>query len=125
MTDVDLDAIEAWCAEPGPYGLPAQDVAALVKRIHEAEKLRERLDNCIEEWKNSERFYYGNAAAEKAEGVQECIDDLERALNPEPAALAWTPDEDVEAGIAQFKEDFPEQWEAWLAWCREQDKEGS
>lgn len=41
----------------------------------------------------------------------------------EPTALAFTPDEEVEAGVQRFKELWPDKWEAWLKWCREQDGE--
>ena len=40
---------------------------------------------------------------------------------PEPTALAWTPDEEMERGTEEFKRLWPEKWEAWLRWCAEQD----
>lgn len=45
-------------------------------------------------------------------------------FEPQTGALAWTSDEDMEAGVARFKELWPEKWEAWVAWCREQDEKG-
>lgn len=39
----------------------------------------------------------------------------------EPTALAWTPDEEVERGVAEFKRLWPEKWKAWLKFCMEDD----
>ena len=42
-------------------------------------------------------------------------------LCPEPTALAWTPDDEMERGTEEFKRLWPEKWQAWLDWCAEQD----
>lgn len=38
----------------------------------------------------------------------------------EPTALAWTPTEEMERGVAEFKRLWPEKYAAWIKWCEEQ-----
>ena len=40
-------------------------------------------------------------------------------MSEEP--FAYTPDDEVEAGTARFRELWPEKWEAWLRWCESED----
>lgn len=47
--------------------------------------------------------------------------NLPEDLPDEPTALAYTPDEEIERGVARFKELWPDKWQAWLDWLKKED----
>lgn len=44
----------------------------------------------------------------------------EYCLENEPTALAYTPDDEMERGVEEFKRLWPDKWAAWVAWGGEQ-----
>lgn len=48
------------------------------------------------------------------------IDDLGGLLE-EPTALAYTPDDEIERGVEEFKALWPDKWDAWLRWCEAEE----
>lgn len=44
---------------------------------------------------------------------------------PEPGPLAWTPDDELERGVNEFKRLWPDKWAKWLEWLRGEDKDNT